>query len=234
MPDQTGFLGVDFLARFQIGEGSLGVACEVFGRRIWIVAGGFGDSAFIETKNGNALSREVVRQDQKRAMASERFIAVVGPGTTKENGRGKRARARRKCERARERNAGMGVRERDFLLFVWIRLSGILRANQFKKLVGTPKLEPLLDAALRPSTGDDRLCGVEHAIVDAAHNRYFKMEGGIFLANFGGWQAIDALVGAIERGEELMLIVMRDVQLQAEAHAVAFERALPNSLGGKD
>ena len=128
----------------------------------------------------------------------------------------------------------MGVRERDFLLFVWIRLSGILRANQFKKLVGTPKLEPLLDAALRPSTGDDRLCGVEHAIVDAAHNRYFKMEGGIFLANFGGWQAIDALVGAIERGEELMLIVMRDVQLQAEAHAVAFERALPNSLGGKD
>src|SRR6266436_9039520 len=91
--DQADFRCGNFLAGFQIGEGGIGVARKIFRRSIAVIASGLAVSALIETKNGNAFSGKVVGQDQKRAMPSERFIAVVRPGTTEENGGGKRARA---------------------------------------------------------------------------------------------------------------------------------------------
>jgi len=51
------------------------------------------------------------------------------------------------------------------------------------------------------------------------------MKGGVFLDHVDGGESANSLVGTIEGSDELLLIVMRDVQLQAEAHAVAFQCA---------
>src|SRR5260370_41915805 len=102
MTDKTDFLGVDFLASFQIGDGGFGVAGKIFRRRVGVIASGLAVSTLIETKNGNAFSRQVIRQDEKWPMSNKRFIAVVRPGTAEENGRGKRTLAARESERACE------------------------------------------------------------------------------------------------------------------------------------
>ncbi len=60
------------------------------------------------------------------------------------------------------------------------------------------------------------------------------MKGGVLLAHVDCWQTTHTLVRTIERGDELLLIVMRDVQLQTEPHAVAFQRALPDSFAAGD
>ena len=60
------------------------------------------------------------------------------------------------------------------------------------------------------------------------------MKAGVLLAHMDGGQSANPLVGTVKRSDELLLIIMRDVQLQAEAHAVAFQRALPHSLGARD
>src|SRR5260370_4369570 len=87
---ETDFLWVDLLASIQVSEGSFGVAGKILGRCARVIASGFADTAFIEAKNGDAFSRQVVRQHEKRAMSDERFIAVMRPGTTEENHGGKR------------------------------------------------------------------------------------------------------------------------------------------------
>src|SRR5882724_10384260 len=102
MADKADFLLVDFLPAFQVAEGSLGIAGKVFRRCAAVISSGFSVSSFIEAKHGYALSRQVVCEDEKRTMSDERFIAVVGPGTTDENGRGKRPWAGGKSERARK------------------------------------------------------------------------------------------------------------------------------------
>ena len=60
------------------------------------------------------------------------------------------------------------------------------------------------------------------------------MEGRFLLAHFDCGEAADALVGAVERTDELLLIIMRDVKLEAEAHAVALHCALPYPFGAGD
>ncbi len=60
------------------------------------------------------------------------------------------------------------------------------------------------------------------------------MKGGVLLVNVDCGQTTHALVRTIEGGDEMLLIVMRDVQLQTEPHAVAFQRALPDSFGDSD
>ena len=60
------------------------------------------------------------------------------------------------------------------------------------------------------------------------------MKGGFFLAYFGGRKSADPLVGAVERGYEVLLIVMRDVKVEEEAHAIGLERALPHAFGTCD
>src|SRR6266446_5141946 len=103
MTDEANFLRVNFLARFKVGENGFGVARKISGRRVRVIAGGLADPAFIKTKNGNALSREMVCQHEKGTMSNEALIAIVRPGAAEENGGGKRPFAGRKRERARER-----------------------------------------------------------------------------------------------------------------------------------
>src|SRR5260370_8184606 len=84
--DEAGFLWINFLAGFQVSEGGLGIAGKVFRRRGRIVASGLADAAFIETKNGDAFSRQVVGQHEERAMSNDRFISIVRPGTAPKYG----------------------------------------------------------------------------------------------------------------------------------------------------
>src|SRR4029077_17723170 len=98
--NEADFPGVDLLAGFQISEGGFGIVRKVLHRGAGEVTCGLSDSAFIKAKNGDAFSRQVVRQDEKRTMPDERFIAVVRSGTADENGGGKRSRAAGKSERA--------------------------------------------------------------------------------------------------------------------------------------
>jgi hypothetical protein len=119
-------------------------------------------------------------------MSNERFVAVVRPRTAEENGGGKRPWARWESERPSERDLRFGVREGKFLFLVGIRLYGVLRAEQLEKLVGALKIELLLDAVLCPASSDGRFCGVERAIINAAHHGDLKMKGGVLLANSDG------------------------------------------------
>src|SRR5260370_31890677 len=111
---ETDFLWVDLLASIQVSEGSFGVAGKILGRCARVIAGGFADTAFIEAKNGDAFSRQVVRQHETWAMSAERFIAVMRPGTTKKNHRGKRPRPAAKSGRACERELSFSFREGHF------------------------------------------------------------------------------------------------------------------------
>ena len=60
------------------------------------------------------------------------------------------------------------------------------------------------------------------------------MKGGVFLAHLDSGQTAYLLIGAIEGGDELLLVVVLNVELQTQAHAVAFQGALPDSFGGGD
>src|SRR5260370_4266485 len=89
MTDKTDFLRVDFLASFQIGDGGFGVAGKILRRRVRVIARGLADSTFIETKNGDAFSRQVIRQHEKWPMSNKRFMAVGSARITEENRRRK-------------------------------------------------------------------------------------------------------------------------------------------------
>ena len=106
-----------------------------------------------------------------------------------------------------------------------------MRPNQFKKLVGALKIQFLLATVLRPASVDGRFGGVERAVINTAHHGNFKVKAGVFLAHLDGRKSAHSHVGAVKRSNELLAIVMRDMQLQAQAQAVAFERALPYSFG---
>src|SRR5712692_6058743 len=116
-------------------------------------------------------------------MSDESFIAVVRPGTTEQNGSGKGPRPRRKSERARKGDLRFSIREGDFFFLIRIRFYGVLRTDQFKKLVRASKFQFLLDAVLRPGSVDGCLCGVERAVINAAYHWNFKMKSGILLVH---------------------------------------------------
>jgi len=59
------------------------------------------------------------------------------------------------------------------------------------------------------------------------------MEREFFLRDVDGWETDDALVEAIERSDQLAFRIVRYVQLIAQAHAVGFESALPQSFHRK-
>jgi hypothetical protein len=143
-------------------------------------------------------------------------------------------RVRWSARTRKERDLRFDVREDDFFFLVGIRFYRVLRADQFEKLVGATEIQFLLDAVLRPPSGDSCFCGVERAVVDAGHYGNLEMKGGVFLADFDGGQASYLLIRAVEGGDELLLVVMWNMQLQAEAYAVAFQRALPHSLGARN
>src|SRR2546430_5947340 len=124
---ESGFLGVNFLAGFQVSEGRFDVAGKIFGRRTGVISGGLADTTLIEAKNSDAFSRQVVRQHEKRAMSNESFISIVRAGTAEENGSGKRPLPARNSERAREGDLRFSVREGDFFFLVRLRFCGVLR-----------------------------------------------------------------------------------------------------------
>src|SRR5438445_199517 len=90
-----------------------------------------------------------------------------------------------------------------FFASISLRVFRSLRADQLKKLVGALKIQLLLGTVLRPASVDGRFCGVERAIVNAAHYGNFKMKAGLLLAHFNGGKSTYSLVGAIERSDEL-------------------------------
>src|SRR5260370_19835686 len=170
--------------------------------------GGLADAAVMETTSGDAFSRQVVREQEKRAMSSDRLISIVRPGTAKKCGGGKQPRPARKSERACARDFRVSVREGDFFFLIGIRLHRVLRADEFKKLVRASKIQFLLDVVLRPASGNGRFCGVERPVINAAHHWNLKMNAGVFLAHMYGGQPADALVGTIEGGYDFLLVVM--------------------------
>src|SRR4029077_501554 len=91
--NETDFLRVDLLAGFHVSESGFRIGGKIFSRGVGIIASGLADTTFIETKHGNAFSGEVIREDEKWAMADDAFIAIVRTRTAKKNGGGKWARA---------------------------------------------------------------------------------------------------------------------------------------------
>ena len=127
---------------------------------------------------------------------------------------------------------GFVVREGDFFFLVGIGLHRVLRADQREELVRALEIEFLFDAVLRPTAVDGVFRGVERALVNALNHGNLEVKGGFLLADLDGGQSADALVGTVERSDELLLIVVGDVQLEAEAQAFAFKGALPETFNG--
>lgn len=126
------------------------------------------------------------------------------------------------------------IRKRGFFFPIRVGLHGVLRTNQCKELIRALKVELLRDAVLRPTAGHNALCRVERASVGAFHDWNFEVKSIVFLADLDGGESAHALVGTVEGRYELLLIIVRDVQLEAEAHAVSFECALPNAFCARD
>src|SRR5580704_13113876 len=91
-------LGVQILAGFQISDCGLSIAGEVLDGGIGVVAGGLASAALIKTQSGNPLARQMVGQDQERAMPLDGFIAIARSVVAKEDGDGEWPRALRKCK----------------------------------------------------------------------------------------------------------------------------------------
>src|ERR1700674_1848309 len=127
---------VEFLAGFQIGERGFGIAGKILGGRVGVLAGGLADPPLIETKNGNAFVRQMVRQNEKWAMSDDTLIAVVRPRAGKEDGNGKGTLARRNRERSRKRDFRFVIGKGNFLFLIRIRLYRVLGADQLKELIG--------------------------------------------------------------------------------------------------
>src|SRR5262249_36303425 len=117
---------------------------------------------------------------------------------------------------------------------VRIRFDGILQAYKGEQLVGALKLQVARDAALRPRSGDDRFCVVQRAFVDAFNHRNFKVKDSEFLTDLDGWKTAYAHIGAVQSGNKLFLVVVRNVELKTQAQAIGFQRRLPNTFGTGD
>src|SRR5690348_6032749 len=55
-----------------------------------------------------------------------------------------------------------------------------------------------------------------------------------FLADFDSRQPGDALVGAVQSCDKLLLVIVRNVKLKTQAKSVGFQRALPNAFDACD
>jgi len=60
------------------------------------------------------------------------------------------------------------------------------------------------------------------------------MEGRVFEGNVDSGQASDTLIKAVEGGDELAVGVVRDVKLEAEAHAMRIQGGLPKAFDRSD
>src|SRR5271165_746901 len=158
----------------------------------------------------------------------------MGAGAGDEQDGGKWAGGARGGERAGKGDVGFGVGEGDFFLDVGVRLGGILRAADFQRLILADEIQFLRDVGLRPGAGDGVFRGVDGPFVGAAYAGDFEIYRGLFLADFAGREAADALVEAVEGGDHLLFVVVGDVELQAEAQAGSFESALPSAFGGEN
>ena len=56
------------------------------------------------------------------------------------------------------------------------------------------------------------------------------MKDGQLLADINCRKPADALIGAVQRRNQLLLIVMRNVKLKAQAEAVGFQCSLPHAF----
>jgi hypothetical protein len=106
-----------------------------------------------------------------------------------------------------------------------------LRAAQLEDLIGALEIKFAGLTRLRPCSGDGTFCGAQNAIVGALDGRNFKVNGIFFLRDLCRGQTGDALIDIVESGDELLFVVVGDVQLQPDAHAFGFQRALPDTLG---
>src|SRR5205823_12174145 len=110
----------------------------------------------------------------------------------------------------------------------------ILRAHELDELIGALKIQVVRDSALGPVPRDDRLCGVESAFVDTLNDRNLKMKDGQLLAYFDCREPANALVGAVQCGDKMLLIIVGHVELKTQTEAVGFHRALPHAFHAGD
>jgi len=234
MADDADASWIDVLARFKKGDGGFGVGSKIERGGIVERTGGFGDAALVVAKNGNSLSSEVIGEDEKGLVIGEGVVAILRAGTGDEDSGGKRAGAFGESEGTGKSDVGGRVGEGDFFFAVGVRLSGSLRAAKLEGLIGASEGEIGVGAGLRPFTGEGIFGGVERTVVNTGHGGDFEVEGGFFQVDIDSREAADALIEAIERGNELAVGIVRNVKLEAQAHAMRFESSLPETLDGKD
>src|SRR5208283_724752 len=198
MADEADSFRVDLLARFQVRDGCLHVrgkfksCCFIDGTRRTA------DSAFVVTKDGNSLSRQVVGQNQKWLMPGEGFVPIKRARTGNENRSWKRSRSLRQGNCAGKLNVGGRTREGNDFFSVWIGMSWGLRSLQWKGLIGSLEHQILFSAGLRPFPCQSALDRIEPAFEGTIHGGNFKIKLRLFQADLGRGQSAHALIKTIE------------------------------------
>ena len=100
--DDADFSRVDLFAALEKRHGGFGIAGEIRGGGLVVVAGRLADTAFVVTQHRDAFAREVIGENQERAMAGVGFIAIERARADKQDGRGKGPRASRDRQRGSE------------------------------------------------------------------------------------------------------------------------------------
>lgn len=88
------------------------------------------------------------------------------------------------------------------------------------------------DAALRPGAFNAGVVGGEFSFVGGADGGYIEIQEGIFLGERGDFDAVDALVEAVNRGFERTIGRFRNVENQMEDGFAGLQGAGPFTFDG--
>src|SRR6476620_8142116 len=124
--------------------------------------------------------------------------------------------------------------KRNFFLYVRIRFCGSLRTAQIQNAVGTSKIQYLQIVVLIPMTTDFVFGGAERSGVLRIERQNFELHLSGLFGYARRWDALNSLVQAIDRSNELSRFVVAQMELQTHAHVPGFDGALPGAFCSGD
>src|SRR5271166_646787 len=126
MANESNSRWINVLAGFQVGNCGFGIAGQFHRGGLLPGTCRLANSALVVAQYRNSLASQKVRNNEKRPMIREEFIAILGPRTGDQQGGGKRTRPFGKAKGTRESYTRGLVGKGDFFFAVGVRLGGIL------------------------------------------------------------------------------------------------------------
>src|SRR5580692_2237535 len=167
--DQSNFVGIDFGAGLEVGDAGFGVGGEVGGGGGLEIASRFGGAAIVGAKYGDAVTGEIVGENQEWFVAEQGLVAILRAGTGDEHDCGKRTLALRNGESRGQRDVLNFVFVSDVFVAIGIGLHRILWTFGLERgfIFYRFQYQGQRVARLGPLAVDGRFVGGDSAFVDA-------------------------------------------------------------------